>query len=98
MNRARHELLAGSALSADEDGHVRVGHAADEVVHLTHVVAHAEQLADDTRVPALAALAARRHIRALTRNREHLAFAHGVKLLGIGHFDVEMVTRRSSAS
>ena len=47
MDRARDQLLAGAALAADEHGDVGVGDAADQLAHLAHLVARAEQLAGD---------------------------------------------------
>ena len=49
VDGARDELLAGSALAADEHRHVGVGDASDEVVHFPHLLARAEQLAGDAR-------------------------------------------------
>ena len=48
VDGARDQLLAGAALAADEHRDVGVGDAIDEVVDLAHLVAAAEQLADDT--------------------------------------------------
>jgi hypothetical protein len=45
MNLSCHELLARAALAAHEDRNVRVGHARDQLVHLAHLFAAAEELA-----------------------------------------------------
>ena len=50
--RARHQLFAGAALAADEHRDVGVGDAIDQLAHLAHLAAGAEQLAVETRVAA----------------------------------------------
>ena len=47
MDRARDEFFAGAALTANEDRHIGVGDALDQVVHLAHLLARAEQFSND---------------------------------------------------
>ena len=51
MDGARHQFLAGAALAADEDRDVGVGDALDQLAHLAHLIAAAEQLAVERRAP-----------------------------------------------
>ena len=49
VDGARHQLLAGAALAADQHRDVGVGDAGDEVLHFAHLLVASEQHAGDAR-------------------------------------------------
>ena len=90
---ARDELLARAALAAHQHGDVGVGDAIDELAHLAHLVARAEQLADDARRRRGVVRPARRSAAAgmsrrssdVARSRSRLSgHTHGVQFSKVG--------------
>ena len=78
----RHELLAGAALSPDQDGDIGVGHPFDEIVDLGHSFAVAEkQVVFRLRLK-------------LFPDRGHLATELALlQCVGEGHFEIQFVER-----
>ncbi len=73
VDGARDQLLAGTALAANQHGDVGVGDARDEFVNFAHLLVAAEQDAGD---PRAAALPRRCGIRCIRLDAEHFVFIH----------------------